>query len=387
MRFCNKILTTLFFLIGILQGGTARSYRSPVKDAYPILAWYSLDENHCSEDNYRLLSEAGFNLSLTFFSKPDKLPKSLNMAEKYRVKLVMLCRNVNSLESLTTITKYHKGFGMYYVSDEPSADKFQEVGQKVGNYKRYDKEHMSYVNLLPNHASRQQMGTFFYKSYIKDFIRIAAPDFISFDNYPFVDGTFRRGYYENLETISEICTEKGIPFWGFVRTGVGTHYSEATEGQLRFQAFCNIAYGAQGLQYFTYAVPDGYISAILDSEYRPTRIYYIVKCINAEIQRLHSFIDGSRVVKVWHISNRGRGLRDVPEIESYLSGAQGFLFSLHIRSNRRYLMIVNKDYNSPQGLSIKFKKYIRVLNKGEKFLARRNCTKTLAPGDFMIIQL
>ena len=78
---------------------------------------------------------------------------------------------------------------------------------------------------------------------------------VSFDNYPVTNEGVRQLWYENLMIIAEESEKAGLPFWAFAMSVPHWNYPVPTLASLRMQMYTNLAYGAQGLQYFTYWTP------------------------------------------------------------------------------------------------------------------------------------
>ena len=80
---------------------------------------------------------------------------------------------------------------------------------------------------------------------------------LSFDHYPVVGDTCRPEWYENLEIFSDEARKAGKPFWAFsLATSHGPN-PVPTPAMLRLQVYSDLAYVAQGIQYFTYWTPQG----------------------------------------------------------------------------------------------------------------------------------
>jgi hypothetical protein len=120
-------------------------------------------------------------------------------------------------------------------------------------------------------------------------------------------------------------------------------YPTPTEGHMRFQLFSDLAYGAKGLQYFTYAhdramvLPDG----------STTETWEIAKRINAEIHTLAPILRRLRNVGVFHNGQLWSGTRGIPKSGEPLSfnvkGDQVTVGVLLDESGQRYLMVVNAN--------------------------------------------
>lgn len=83
------------------------------------------------------------------------------------------------LKSMTEDYKHHPALACYYVIDEPSAGMFPMLGDIVAKLKEYDPEHPGYINLLPNYATLEQLGSPTYYDHVRDYIETVRPAFAS----------------------------------------------------------------------------------------------------------------------------------------------------------------------------------------------------------------
>jgi hypothetical protein len=119
-----------------------------------------------------------------------------------------------------------------------------------------------------------------------------SPDVLSMDHYPFMrpDRDTREAYCANLEVMWEYSQKNGVPFWNFFNTMPFGSHSDPTEGQLRWQVYTSLAYGAKGVLYFCYHTPVSSEfpkgGAIIGRNDRRTRHYDQAKRINAVIKEL-----------------------------------------------------------------------------------------------------
>lgn len=79
------------------------------------------------------------------------------------------------LKSMTEDYKHHPALACYYVIDEPSAGMFPMLGDIVAKLKEYDPEHPGYINLLPNYATLEQLGSPTYYDHVRDYIERSGP--------------------------------------------------------------------------------------------------------------------------------------------------------------------------------------------------------------------
>ena len=367
---------------------SAQNYFNPTGKKYPIVAWHSVDAAHNTRAHYMKMAKAGFNLSLSDFFSEQETRRALKEVRGTGVKLIVNCQEGrNASPAFINDIKGNTSVGLYYICDEPIIDYFEVIKAKSDRIMEADGFHYPYVNLLPSYADKGLLGTESYANYLYDYIEIVHPSYISFDHYPFVRDSFRNDIYDNLEIVSEVCKDKGIPFWGFARTLVDNNYHAVDEGRLRFQVFINIAYGAQGIQYFSYAVTKGGKEAIVDSLYKPTEVYETVKKINKEVHSIENYVLGAELIRVLHV----RSLIDcvkISHIKSFVSSGNGVLISQFEKDGIKLLMVVNKDFENNQHISVTFSQIVSMINKkGRRMRGRRDYEINLKAGDWRLFKL
>lgn len=129
-------------------------------------------------------------------------------------------------------------------------------------------------------------------------MRIYKPQVLTYDHYPFLTETsvfagdrITEDYYINLEMIRSASVRYDTPFWLFVQTLAfnGTH-RDPTEAEIRWQVNTSLAFGAKGIQYFTYWTPeDGrekFGDAIIARDGSRTKHYAEVQAVNRELAEL-----------------------------------------------------------------------------------------------------
>ena len=73
-----------------------------------------------------------------------------------------------------------------------------------------------------------------------------------------------------------------------------------TMAALRLQMYSNLAYGAQGLEYWAYWMPESFRNAPIGINGKRTIVYDRIKAVNKEIQDLVGVFVGSKVISVNH---------------------------------------------------------------------------------------
>ncbi len=335
----------------------------------PILAWFSIPASETTVARFQEMKEAGITHSLSFYSNLDEVQKALDVAAKVGVKLVVSCPELKS-DPEKTAKRFmdHPALAGYHLMDEPSMRLYPELGIWAKKIQAIDSKHFCYVNLFPNFADSIQLGTKDYKDYVSEYVRQIPIQFISFDYYPVLKDRLSKTWYQNLEQISEESRKSDKPFWAFALT---TNYDEdhltpQTLAAMRLHVYSDLAYGAQGIQYFTYwsatsvNAPSGedQRGAPISVAGKRNVVYDRVKLMSQEIQNLSGVFLGSKVVSVRHT---GLGkiplgtirLTSLPKAIKVLdtNGAPAIV-SILDKGENSFLVVVNKDFLSSIKLTV-----------------------------------
>lgn len=352
----------LLFLFLLIFSGVVNSQVKLKSDGeIPILAWYSIPASETTVERYQEMKEAGINHSLSFFSNIDEMQKALDVAEKVGVKMLIACPELKK-EPEKTVNRFknHPAIAGYHLIDEPNISLFPELSAWAKKIQSVDNKHFCYVNLFPNFADSTQLGTKNYKEYVQEYIKQIPVQFVSFDYYPVLKDRIYKNWYENLEMIAAESKKAGLPFWAFALTTNydNDHVTPQTIAAMRLQIFSNLAYGAQGIQYFTYwsatsvNAPSGedQRGAPISATGKRSVVYDRVKQMSSEIQNLAGVFLGSKVVSVRHT---GLGkipagtirLTSLPKVVKVLdtNGAPAIVSVLE-KGGNSFLVVVNKDF-------------------------------------------
>jgi hypothetical protein len=314
------------------------------------------------------MKNAGFNIGLSFYSNLSTVEKALEIAEKTGIKLIVHCPELetNTNETAKKL-KQHKAFFAYHLYDEPHVADFTYISMLAEQIQINDNIHPCYVNLFPNFADTMGLiGTATYREYLEAFIRIVPVSLLSFDHYPIRmndkgNRVLSERWYDNLEEIASISRAFNRPFWAFVLASAHGDYPVPTIGEIKLQAYSNLAYGAQGLQYFTYWHPvsvekwDFHHSPINEDGKRSV-IYDRIRTVNEEIKQLSGVFYGAKMISVWHtgknIPTGTRQLNRLPQHVLALQTEGDALVSVLQTNKNRFLIIVNKDFRNPLQFTI-----------------------------------
>jgi len=403
----------------------------------PILAWIGIQEH--TVERYRELKECGINYNLSFHSNVEELAQAMDMANEAGIKMIIHCPELyNEPEKIVNRFKEHPALAGYYLQDEPNRNDFPHLGELVRRIQAVDNEHFCYINLFPNYASSEQLGISSYLEHVQLFLQEVPVEILSFDHYPisvrdkisylskvkhrlnmsvnnrinnkerYINGE----WYKNLEIISNEARKAGMPFWAFALTTAHWSYPIPTLADLRLQIYCNLAYGAQGLQYFTYWTPftddiENFHDGPIDFYTRDkTETWYTVQKMNKEIYSLSNVFLGANVIQVRHIvktvfgtngklpnettrfnfANRPKEANIIKTFK--IPNNTNALVSFLKNENRCYMVVVNCNLSGGKNVTfiIKGGDGLQLIKKDGTIIpaSSENSKQTVTPGDILI---
>ncbi len=353
---------TILLILLLFTGNTYSQEKLNSDGQIPILAWYSIPSSETSVERYQEMKDAGITHSLSFFPNLDALQKALDAAAKVGAKMVVSCPELKSdPEKTVRLLMNHPAVAGYHLIDEPGIAQFKELGDWGKRIQTVDSKHFCYVNLFPNFAdSVKQLGTGDYRKYVRECASMIPLQFLSFDYYPVLKDRLSKTWYENLEQFSSEAKKANKPFWAFALT---TNYDDGhltpqTLASIRLQVYSDLAYGAQGIQYFTYwsatsvnaASSEDQRGAPISASGKRSVVYDRVKQMSEEIKTLSGVFLGAKMVWVRHaakgmIPSGTIRLTTLPEAIKVLdSNGAPILVSLLEKDENNYLVVVNKDF-------------------------------------------
>jgi hypothetical protein len=354
--------------------GNLKQMTLPASAPIPVHAWWSIPSDSTSAERYRELADAGFTSSMSPFPNADAVRKALDAAQDTGVKLFITCPELKSAPD-STVKRFmnHPALGGYHLTDEPNAKAFPELAEWVKRIQAIDPGHPCYINLFPNYATSQQLGNSTYRAHVDSFVTMVPVQMISYDHYPVTANGLRPEYYENLEIISSAARDAGKPFWAFALAVAHGPYPVPTAAELRLQVYSDLAYGAQGIQYFTYWTPTGtrwnFHDAPIDSAGARTAVYDRVKEVNAEIQKVAGVFMGSKIVSIGHTGTelpRGtKAFEPFPPFKAVETPNGGAVISRLEKDGATFLAVVNRDYKNYLNLNITLDSGARVGKVGK----------------------
>ena len=314
----------------------------------------------------------------------------------------------------------------YYITDEPSYDDFEALGDVCAILDKLDPNREAYINLFPNYANSEQLGTSTYKKHLDLYVDTVNPEIISYDHYHFVgrdleskgseneserdrliresawNTSERAGFFDNIEIIRDKSAETKIPFMVIILAVEHGPYRNLSEAEIRWEVFQSVAYGSSRISYFTYGTPLyeenwRYINGMVNTNGILTRHYYEIRRINKELQVIGSYLANKKSIGVYHIGEEkdksikyfdpSRKSGNITDIRTTGGLTLGFFDSGEI-------LIANKNYVSVNKIDITADtmKRVCVMDKstGEWYKLEKSDnmhTLTLMPGDGELIKI
>ena len=357
------------------------------QDRFVISSWVDPPADEYMETRYKEMADAHFNLVLGGFGANTEanVSRQLDLCEKYGMKAIVSLPGyvkgaMEGVKAEADVKQHesfpdHKACWGYSLRDEPSAEHFSNLSYMVDYLRDNRPGKLAYVNLFPNYASPEQLGTESYKEHVFRFVNEVKPMVLCMDHYPYmepnvsamnldhtsdwvldkenprIDLVSRAGYCENLAVLREAALEKGIPFWNFFNVMPFGDHSDPSEAQIRWQIYTSIAYGAKGILYFCYQSPIGAGKvfekggAILTVDGKKTRHYEEAKRVNFAIKNLGNTLmnlESTAVHRIYrnddpNVVLKGTGIKSLSEGD-YLVGE--FLHS----DGRRAILLNNYSF-------------------------------------------
>ena len=266
------------------------------------------------DNHYKLIFEAGFNYvepGLNEFSEAYNI-QILKAAQKYNLNQYLNDYEIRSLlldttqDEATVETKLNNlaakymaydSFAGLKITDEPSFDRI--ASYSIGK-QRFDKvfgeDKIFYINLLPVIAGPLAV-TANYQDYIREYVEKIGTHYVSYDYYPLKTNAKEENYVlehflYNMEQVKAAAPDKKI--WTFLQSikyspdnRTLTSVADAT-----FQVYSFLAYGGEGIQWFTYWSPrprvgsENFGEGCIGRNGEKTEIYDYVKTANLELRSL-----------------------------------------------------------------------------------------------------
>src|SRR5690606_17802820 len=146
---------------------------------------------------------------------------------------------------------------------------------------------------------------------------------------------------------------------------------------LRLQMFTNLAYGAQGLQYYVYPGPSN-------------PLYQSVKQLNKEIQNFAKVFLNAKLLSVTHTGSKipvnTKRFDKAPFVfKEFLTGDAGDVVFQFEKGNRKFLVVVSRDINEKLPVTIQVDPSVKKVTKtGTLEPVKGTVIEQVPPGDILV---
>lgn len=305
------------------------------KDVMPLGGFYGPKEAEWSEDGlvipdtineetYQLIEDCGINLILYTTTDASAIGnpamKMLDLGYAHGIGTFVydgaICyaygedgKTVDEMAEIMSEYMNHPGFAGMYLADEPGTAGYTiNNGNEMANYPElYDKlvrqmDVFSYFNLLPLTDMDRKDD---YIEHVEECLETVKPNYLSYDKYPFEKENLGKEdcYFYNLSLMRDYAQEYKIPLWTYMQCGDQWYLAEDTveywpnEWQFDWQVNTNLAFGAQGIQYYSLLEVEGsaqaksqrydsYRSGLIGVQCNKTQWYYYAQEINEHIRAI-----------------------------------------------------------------------------------------------------
>jgi hypothetical protein len=228
------------------------------------------------------------------------------------------------LDALIDKVSKHPAFYDYFITDEPSALAFPELGRLVAHLRARDPAHLGYINLFPTYANSEQLGeqnkqlgtkgdtVTAYTSHLRQYVDIVKPALLSYDHYQFHVNGDTPHYFLNLKMIRQFAQQANVPFLNIVQAASWDPGVRVPNGnEMRYLVYTTLAYGAQGISYYVYCCP-GHKGAIALPDGTPTPIYHTLKSANREFVAIATEYQPLQSLAIYHAGMTPPGAEPLP---------------------------------------------------------------------------
>jgi len=362
-------------------------------------------------ERYREIAECGFNVVLPPCGawSVDLNRQILDLCQKTGLRAIVGDGRVlakqpddpdfaRNLEAVIADYAKHPALAGYFLVDEPSASAFPLLGAVNRYLLQKDPKHLPYINLFPNYANEQQLGTRTYDEHISRYIKEVQPALVSWDHYALFEGGERDIYFENLEIVRRHCLQAKVPFVQIVLTVPHGPYRDPDEADLRWQAYTTLAYGAKGILWFTYWTPPydpqwRFRNAIINEKGTPSTKYLILRDLHGRIRNVSRTQMRLRSMGVYHTPPLPKGTVGLDSRSPVTECDTEDILLGWLRDGQRrdYLWVVNRSLRQNRRATLRLRASVRELgevNQGDGLVqpasydASRRCLQiTLLPGE------
>jgi len=352
---------------------------------FPMMAW---DSAPSDPDLLRGMKDAGFNVA--GFCEPGDLERVrgaglscfLGRPERPPYDWKNPPGDAQIASDVAALARKYAGNPTvlgFFLNDEPQTPQLAAIGRVAVAMRKAMPDKVPFVNLFPYREGQAEWYTN-YEEYVRSLVELTHQSFISFDNYSLSYAGMGDEFFVNLEIVRRVAQQKGIPFWACRQAVAHFGYLVPSDATLHLQVYSALAYGARGLEYFTYLTPErgNYRMAAIDQFGNRTPTWEALRRINSEVHALAPTLLRLRSTGVYHypdVPKQGRALSDsrlvrwismTKDEDQFVPPAVAARFlvgEFEDDAGHAYLMIVNKDLTYSFQFEIEYKRAVQSVKR------------------------
>jgi|DewCreStandDraft_4_1066084.scaffolds.fasta_scaffold32914_2 hypothetical protein len=361
-----NVALTLGILVIFIGGVLAPSAAFELDDLL-LSYWCGPDPSFDAAERYAEVAACHFNWCLPPCSGAtlEHNLAALAACEKHGLKMIVADERIlkrlpedpqfeAELASVVRDYAASPALGGYFIMDEPGAAAFERLAAVHAKLLKLDPGRLPYINLFPDYASPEQLGTATYEEYVERFCRIVHPRLLSYDHYALMnDGSLRPSYFQNMEIIRDAALRHGIPFCFILQLIPHGPYRDPSEAELRWQVNTALAYGAKGILYFTYWTPGSdpvweFQRAVITRDGERTAHYRQLQRLNRELRVIGPVLAKLTSVGVYHTGDLPPGT-SAPDsrLPVKVSGGPTVVGLFRHQDGTGWLMLTNRMMDTP----------------------------------------
>ncbi|MBD3384184.1 hypothetical protein GF407_04575 [candidate division KSB1 bacterium] len=324
---------------------------------------------------------SGFSIAHSAAANREVNLEQLSLADSAGIRLLLSDSRINRvvenqkdttlalLDSVIQDYGSRPGLWGYYISSNPEYDQFTHLAKIVNHFGKKDPAHHAFISIHPLYKNPKSWGVSDYSDYIQAFVDTVQPSILSVSPYPVIEFKLHPDYFKNLEIMRDIWIENNIPFWPTVMVAHVEDLPPTVHSHLRLQSFSALAYGARGIQYFSYFTPKdrslNYKNALIDAEGNRSSIYQTVMRINREIKQIGQILNQCKSIRVYHTEPLPAGTQRLESRDPILFIKEGqFLVGLfEDMDKKRYALLVNRDYLYGAKITVYFDNSVNMIRE------------------------
>lgn len=351
------------------------------KDEFLISIYGPPPAKLLNDEQYKMVKDAHvdiiFNIGPGVNHNKEGNLATLDMARKHGLKVYTYDGRINEgdakIKEMVNDFKGHPALGGYYITDEPDTARLKSAIELQKKVKALDPSKDAYMNHLPDWAIDDKEN--YEHSFLPRYINGVGKEnlnYLAYDNYPYKrKQRLEKTYFNNLEIIRRVGLKYNVKTSSCLQSfGMGfggvVELRRPNADEIRMNVYSNLAYGVKNAVWYTYYTQDNLpgpktvatmYKSVIDSVGVKTDMYEPFRQMNSEMKQLGKTLINLDAVEVYHTGDSlWLGTKLPPD--NFLakvsdSKAQTILSRFtDKKSGKQYLMVVNRNFNKSQPLTI-----------------------------------